>query len=296
MPIRTTGYVIPKGKVQTPYIYVFDATQLADGGNFDQLSLRVRGDSDFLLRSIVGIPSVTVSGFNLYTAGLATVFSNPVITSAVANSNGNRWVIGPELLYPANSDFKIDLLNVARTFNTDGVQNVFTSYIYFQGVRMYNADRGWTPDSYPTTYKYVEREFSYSFPLLVNFRATTAGANGSPATEARTFVQPVRNYEFELHEIRVTNASDGTPLTTNDFQILLFDPTGQSQLSDVPVNINAINAKSGNGFESVFPVPPMVYPIDGRIKFQIQSLIPFADATFPRNYNVQFVGVERIPC
>jgi hypothetical protein len=65
-------------------------------------------------------------------------------------------------------------------------------------------------------------------------------------------------------------------------------------LSNLPISPRWLNYFQGGNFFSCFPAPTMVYPVNGRIKFDVLSLINSGGGA--RQFQFSFQGVEREPC
>lgn len=84
------------------------------------------------------------------------------------------------------------------------------------------------------------------------------------------------------------------------FKILLYDATWR-QRSTVPVLSelichNPTNAQPPSSMpNNSWPSPPMMYPVNSVIRFDIFSLIP-SGVTLPVNIVLTFEGVRRIRC
>ena len=61
MRIIEQPYVTPPGYVDFPFAYVYDGTALTDGATYNQVTKQLPGDSDFILRRIVGVPNVVAA-------------------------------------------------------------------------------------------------------------------------------------------------------------------------------------------------------------------------------------------
>lgn len=295
-------YHIPTGKMDFPFCYVFDASILTDGSNAQNLIVQTQGDSDFILRHIAGIPLCIATA----ASGGRWGYRNASQTYANGNpANGivafPNWTVVPEKYYKANEQIAFDLYDVLRasTVATEGA--IYKSFIGFFGVKRYQSGMGHATSI--TTYPYREfpQTYTYTSPnatapgLTINWGHFTAGG----AVEApRTYWVQMDNYDFELLGISVSSQVGGGSLTTNDFQITLYDPS-KFAFSNLPVNQRFINrgkptAQTQPPDGGAFPVPSVVYPAGSQIQFDITSLLPLAST--PLTYNIDFQGIWRLPC
>jgi len=290
-------YLTPKGKLDIPFAYVFDATKLTDGLTIYNLAKALQGDSDFVLRRIVGVNNCV----NTPALGGAFNYKNPSGSyTASPTTIGIRawpnWVVLPEKVYSYNTQISFDLFNVLRDFNACSGTPIYTSYIAFFGVKRLPVQSGYRSNTTP--YRYKEKKYTYS----INFTLTQAHLNASGGTNAPIrFSQLIDNYDFELQRISISyaNAIGNTgALTSDDFLIQLYDPN-MHQLSDMPLNQSYVNnGKSSQTlfqpYGGIFPVPPLVYPAGAAITFDVTSML--CSTSVPQSYNIIFEGIWRIPC
>jgi hypothetical protein len=276
-PART-----PAGYADYPYVYVFDGSALTDGTSPQTLSVRILGGEDFLLRRIVGLPQVA-SQMMLYNDSQSQAFS-------ALQTLPQNYTVVPEKRYPATSYILFDLGNVLRASVACGAQPIFLSFLGFQGVHRKVNPTGVSPLA--SNYRYYERPYFYRFALSLNWRRYTAVPG--PAEAPRPFAFTIPNYDFELNYITVRR-TNGTLPATDDFLLLLYD-SGQFMLSSAPLPLRWWNFSGAGNFGSVFPVPGVLYPLGSQVQFDITSMICNLDADFPREYELVFGGIERVPC
>lgn len=299
MPASENIYVTPTGKVDLPFLYVFDGSTLTDGQSFPtlpSLHVPIQWDSDFILRAILGVPTVvnpTTGGFRLYN------YSGGLAMGDFIKPMSNQFAVVPEKFYPRNGVVKFDLATVLRAFNACGESPIYKALIAFQGVKRYTpGSPGYAsggpqlpaptdPDSY------VPRPWTYPFQLNLNwFARVTAG--GLPEIP-RTFTIAIQDYDFELHYISVVNLVTGARVTVDLFQIMLYDATAKRQLFSQPVNASFLDNNRKEYGNPVFPVPPLLFPVWTQIRFDISSLVCNTDVSAPYAFQVDFVGVNRVP-
>lgn len=261
--------------IESPYIYVYDASALTDGQSYQRLHLEMRdGNNAFSLRRIAGLNTVAAS-MNLYTPGTSSkrLFAR-------AARIGNNHLVAPELRFDGRQSFLFDLNTVARSVTACGT-NIYTSFLAFQGVRHLEGEA-------PRVYSKA-RPFTLVYPLTIDwyrFVSLPAAAIERP----RRYAISINTQDFELQRIRIRNA-DGSAVATNFFQIQLYDAL-ERPLSNAPVLQSFVNNLS-SGYNSVFPVPPVLYPVRRDLRFDITSLICNTDVTFPKSYTISFEGVHR---
>lgn len=294
--LRTEPYFTPHGAVDVPYAYVFDGTSLTDGNDLFNAQQVTAGDSSFILRRIVGLPTVLDTGanggkFNYKNASQSYVFMAQVVPP-------NVITVVPEKLYPPNGSIFFDLYKILRDSTACGGTPIPTAQIAFFGVRRYQLGRGYAVRETP--YKYYEKRYSFEYSLTLNV------ASGTPPQRQ---IIPMDAFDFELLEIMISDAGDTTgvgALQTADFSVQLYD-ANMHQLSSAPLLQGFINSGrvstggsgtgKGNGappYQAVMPCPSIVYPAGGNIVFDITSLL--CATSLPKTYNISFLGIWRKPC
>jgi hypothetical protein len=288
-------YITPAGYVDFPFSYVYDATGLTDGQTYFSIGKQLQGDSEFILRRIVGVPTVIASS----QAGGRFNFKNSSGSYAAGNPGqgicfNNVWPVVPEKRYAANRQIVFDLFDVSRSFNACGGTPIFNSFIAFMGVKRFNTNQGYPLNKTP--YRYRPLKYSYSYSLTINW----AHFNASGAVNAPLqFSQLLDAYDFELMRISVSLASGATgTLATNDFQMTLYDQHAH-QLSDLPLNQGFFNngrlsPSQGPPYAGIMPVPSLVYQGGSQIVFDITSML--CSTQIPLTYNITFDGCWRVPC
>lgn len=291
--LKVEPYFTPAGYVDFPFTYVYDATGLTDGRTYMNIQKQLSGDSDFILRSIVGAPTVLAEGadggkFNFKNASGSYAIQSQIVMSDV-------YSVVPEKFYPRDASIVFDLYNVLRDSVVCGGNPVKSSYIAFQGVKRFALGQGYAVRETP--YRYKEKRYSFEYPLTVSVgRYTTVG--GSIQTPPVRQVVTMDNYDFELLQIVISFDGVTGALQTADFQVMLYD-ANMHQLSDVPLNQGFINsgkptAAAAPQYTAVMPVPSLVYPAGGNIVFDVSSLLCANEP--PLSYNVSFKGIWRMPC
>lgn len=264
------------GLREFPYIYVYDATGLTNGTSPNNLVMPIQADGDFAIRRMFGLGDVAAK-IQLRQWGSGKKFHSGL--AALPNN-----VLFPhEIVVPRDGALGIDLGTVAKGSIGCGGNPISTAYLGFQGVK-------YLPDyaqAYRTPFEFKRLPFTYTFNLTLDWKYyTTAPTVAAP----KTFWLQIKDYDFEFQMLRVRK-SDGTIATDSDFAIKLYDPY-RVALSNAPVLIEWLNG-AGTGVNAVFPVPGLLYPVDGLLQFDIQS---FVCNTAPDvNYVLEFVGMQRYP-
>lgn len=286
-------YQTPEGYTDFPFTYVFDATGLTDGVTINNLSKPTQGDSDFILRQILGMDTVVDTAANggkvqMYNASKSKMTSAPIIAPA-------SWPILPEKRYKYNEEITFDLQKTLRAFNACGGTPIFTSFIGFRGVKRFHGNPGYNVGKTPYAWREVPQVYSYN--LTVNFAHYASATNVNPP---QRFIVPLDNYDFELFRVLVSQPgpTSAVGLTTNDFGVTLYDANGHA-LSDLPVPVLMMSSAKPTShtrqkYRSVFPVPPLVYPAASQIVFDVTSFL--CSTSLPQSYNIAFQGVWRVPC
>lgn len=288
----------PEGFIDVPYMYGYDASKLTDGNGYQNLSLTLDNDSDFHMRRVVGAnlcvnPNATGS-FQILDKSQAQFFQSPIrpgiITAPAGNPNNGvisgSWPVAPESVYPAGSNMTFALNGVLRNFTADN-PNIYNSQLGFWGIRRFPRSAFWT---HKTRYAFHELPYTYQLGVAVNWSHWTNGSGSGVPQAARQFQIPILETDFELCAIGVTY-SNGQPVTTNDFQFQLYDPSGSRFLSSSPMNLPYWNFNAPFQYgQPVYPVPSLVWPAKGLILFQITSMLPVGTV---HSYVFHFMGVWR---
>lgn len=288
---RVMSYKTPEGKVDVPYAYVFDASGLTDGHDYKNLAVVIDHDSQFVLRRVAGLNLVVNSNatgkFRCHQQNQLQMQQSPIKPGLLldgATVSGCLPIL-PEAIYQPNSSIPFELYNVLRNFTADTV-DIYNSFLAFCGVRRYDIGGIYV---HKTPYPYRELPYTYTYALNLNWAHWTGAANGVP-TNPRVFTIPIYEDDFELSAIGVTY-SDGSLVTTNDFQMSLYDASKSQIFSSLPLNLPYLNWNAPAQYgRPVYPVPPIVYPIRGIIQFAITSMLPFGTSN---TYTIHFMGIKR---
>lgn len=295
MPFADTiEYTPPPGKVDFPFIYCYDSSSLADGQNLQNIQVQLQGDSEFILRRIVGVPNVvaaTTSGGRFNFRNANTSYPNNVPQTGMALPV--NYPTQPEKSYPLGSSIFIDLYDTLRAFNACGGTPIYTSQVAFIGVKRFDAASPYA--QHVTTGKFKRKPQTYSFPLTIsNAHFVSAGVVTNPIQ----YSQLVTNYDFELYGLRIAQPANVSPLQTQDFQIRLYD-RGFHATSNVPVNQGYMNSarvtpQTAPQYRGIFPCPILIYPQGSQIVFDVLSML--CSTSLPQSYTISFVGAWRMPC
>lgn len=293
-------YRTPEGKLDAPFVYVFDASAVADAqAQVQNLPVQLQGESEFVLRRIAGVNLCVDTAAN----GGKFNYRNP--SNSYANGNpssgiipGQNWPVVPEKIYTqANAAIFFDLYNTLRAFTACGETPIYISQIAFFGVKRFDRPRG-----YPTRvtpYEYRECKYGYSFSLTINWNHFSSGTIVAPP---QTFYVTMDRYDFELQRIAITKTTSGSQgtggLLTEDFQVMLYD-SNHHQYSNLALNQGFINsARQSPALTHPYQpalAPTLVYPVGSAIKFDVVSMLCNAVAS-PQTYNIFFEGQWRVPC
>ena len=299
--LQTEGYLTPAGFHDFPFTYVYDATGLTDGtAQIISIQKPLQGDCDFVLRAIVGVPTVVDTGanggrFNFRNASGSYAVASPIVLP-------NVYTVVPEKLYPYNASITFDLYQILRQSTACGGNPIPTSYIAFQGVKRFPITDSW--QERVTPYRYREFRYSYEYQMTLTVgRFATVG--GNEVTPVQRQVIPLDNFDFELLQIGISSATGGArgggiggALTTPDFALTLYD-ANMHQLSDLPLMQGYVNSArptpaGAPPYQGIIPVPSLVYPAGGNLVIDVTSYL-CANAV-PQTYNISFEGIWRKPC
>lgn len=271
-----------------PFIYVYDADALVNGANYNELMVPLHEDSQFLLRRIAGRPVVTAAAaaggrIQVRSDERKQLFAGP---SAILSDQA----VVPELSYAGGSAITFDLTNVLRAGNLTTGTPVYFSQLCFQGVRRFSST---TVPEKRTAYRYQEKPFAIVTDLVVNWSGRLFP--GELVMDGpRQFNAQVQDYDFELYYLTLTQQRFGGAVLPCDqsIKLMLYDADG-NQLMSAPVCDFFLSA-NGVGYNSLFPVPPLLYPAGSQILFDIMSLLP--NVLQPMALEIAFCGVRRMPC
>lgn len=277
------------------YAYSFSANGFSTGQVVNQVPLNIQ-DSPFILRWWAGADSIAApasphSGdgvLNIYDWLKRGFFKNP---SSIPINFPNGQVKVPELWYPDNSAINMDVNPLTLSTNISGMNTVPTDQICFYGVRRWTNAKS---DPEPSLYKYREIEFSIPF----QFQLTGNGSATGPGIVTQYQV-PISDFDFEVRRIEASKITGGVYAalspTSPEFAITLYD-RNWTKRSNIPINSNRFFHYSLNILNpyNFLPSPPVMYPLQASIRFDIQSLVPVG-GTLP-TINLTFKGVRRLPC
>jgi len=294
MRIIEEPYLTPDGTLDFPFAYVFDASTLTDGNNLLNVAQQLQGDSQFILRRIVGVPTV------VNTPALGGRFNYKNASGNYANGNPstgivvpNVWPVVPEKMYKQNDQIGFDLYNVLRSLNACGETPIYAAQIAFMGVKRFG--QGSTYPRQITPYKYREVRYAYAYELTINWAHFDTQGRVAPAQQ---FYVQMDNFDFELLRVAISQPGQTGGLTTQDFAIQLYD-SNQHQFSSAPLLQGFINAarpnpQNSSPYQATFPTPSQIYPAGGKIRFDITSLL--CSTSLPQSYELLFDGIWRYPC
>ena len=295
-------YPVPQGYGDTFYIYGFDAVAegLVNGTTYNQLGIPVH-NGDFMLRYIQGVDSVAPA-IQVYDWLRRQLFQTQMNLGAFRQG----FCVLPERHYPVDGNIRFDLPAVAM--QQVGIDNIETpvraSQLLFSGVR---RRRDWVSDPAPSMFgNYYEKPYAIGSPsggpfLLSITNFASVGGVTQPGT---TFQIPIKDYDFELRRIEISNVAVNQRATVSfsPFKIMLYDSNGVT-LFNIPLLSDYVchqsPAVAANLPLAFFPIPPVLYRVNSVIKFDIYSLITQNGAnaaTLPAQFALTFHGVRRYPC
>jgi hypothetical protein len=287
-------YWTPDGTLDFPFSYVYDASALTNGANVQNIAQQLQGDSDFILRRILGVPNIVASAsaggrFNFRNASGTYANGNPSTGIVVPNV----WSVVPEKLYRVNDQIAFDLYNILRANTACAEGTLYLSQIAFMGVKRFA--KGSTYPRQITPYKYREVRYTYAYQLTINWGHFNAAGVVSPF---QRFYQPMDNFDFELLGIRICQPGSSGALTTQDFSITVYD-ANMHQFSSAPMLQGFYNAARQtpavcSPYQACFPTPSQVYPAGGSIAFDITANLCLS--SLPQSYEIDFDGIWRYPC
>lgn len=326
-------YQTPEGYSDFPFTYIFDGNSLQDGVNLSQVKKALHGDSDFILRDIMGLEKLVDTPANggrvqLYNASGTFMSDKPMIPPPVLP-------IVPEKLYQFKDVIRFDLYHTKRyTFQClNPPFNGFfpDAFVAFRGVKRFTG----TGFNVETTYEYREVPQIYIFEVILSFtpwqqqQSNPAFTGVLPGDPPRRFFVPIQNWDFELQRVLacqdpfvvnvLPNSDTPAPLAGpppfaligpvmfDQYLLQIYDSQGH-QTSDLPVPITMISSAGGTTGIPSGPSgtgsPPGLAPY--RSVFPVPPLVYPAGSRitfdlYPQTcqgtpIQILFEGVWRIPC
>jgi hypothetical protein len=126
--------------------------------------------------------------------------------------------------------------------------------LIFQGVR---RQQGSLPQLVPGVC-FHRKSFTIEQQIVINSTGTFPAELQAAAPQ--TLVQPVYDYDFEWHELRITYQSAGT-VPKVVCAVYLYDAV-KNQLSNLPVLDHYYNGAPPTKYENWAQVPPLVFPLN----------------------------------
>lgn len=317
-------YSPPSGYFDLPYWYDFDTsrlnTVLASLSEYRGNVVPVSGQADFfILREVrfsacdAGGPFATSiitgstvlatpsQGFQYYDALGRSAFSDLRSSPPKLNNTPGVAIIPvcPESAYPRRSSIRFDLVGLRQAWNgfsapiTTDTNSVPCGRIYFKGVLRRKGSAPAIPDGYWGSYAYVK-----TINVNWSYFNNSLSANGVAAPQR--FVIPVAGWDFLLQFVSVLGDSGGSSAFNGGAARIKLYTADYTPISGNPVNLSAFNQLnqdgqdgSGNtqGVGSV--TPPLLYPDQSVIQFDLQSLLSNRD-TASQSVTLAFHGRRRL--
>ncbi len=273
-------YTTPPGFGDTFYQYVYDAQGqgLSNGSTVLQVGPPVI-NGDFLMRYWSGLSTIA-QGLKIFD-WQGRFRSSDFMTLGTNKNPFANMVVAPELFYPDGSYIRIDLQTLALLSTSEGLSE---SQMVFTGAKRkpYSVS-----DPVPSAYKYYEKPYAMPYTLSINSYGT---AGGVPLQ-----IQiPIQDFDFELRRIELAQQS---AQQSSQFKVTLYD-NNRLMRSNLPVLSNMffhLNPQTSSGEFNFWPCPPILFPVDGAIYFDIWSLLS-SPTSLPQTFQLMFHGVRRIPC
>lgn len=184
--MRERLYSSPPGKLDLPFLWVFDASSLNSGQSYVNLLTYLQGGyGDFLLRRIVGV-SRLLSGtatFQLQDRDL-----NPIESVPIIGATADQILLPGDRLYKELGAIRFSMGPVTLASPST------TSQIAFQGVRRIASNAPRNP-----TYKAYAKSYTYF---------TSIPVNAPVGSMVRSWV-PITDYDFELYQVILLSATLG---------------------------------------------------------------------------------------
>jgi hypothetical protein len=280
-------YSPPDGLADLPYIYTYDvaASGLVNGQPCSKLSVQSDGDSEFILRAILGAQDVVQAPnqtLQVYDQMQRSFFKYPILMDHCA-----VWPVLPEKRYARGSAIPFDIGDVA------GVGTAYAK-LHFQGVKRFPAPNN---NPAPSSYQWKDRPFD----LLDQFNWTNGiiPVNWA-AGQARMFKFANTTYDFELQQILAVDYTTAAPLV-NQVAFRIFNPWPRPMMDSPIMDKYLISNCDGsplaqqlvtaNSVPQCFPSPPILYKSTDILQYEITPLTGNAVTM-----QLVFRGQRRIPC
>jgi len=267
-----------------PFAYLFDGDGLTDALSYTNLAQPLVSGSDFILRRIAGMPNIAT--------GLRFRDRNSMNRQSQAVGFPHDYVVMPEIVYPPDAQIGFDLETVLRANNAyavlGSVPNFFAQLAFF-GVR-----RFWGQQAPRTAYRYHSRPYTITTDVPVTWAGRIAPLY-QVLEGPRQFSVLVDTNDFELQVIHAMIQLEGAaaPIPANGHvKITLYDQNQQA-LSNTPV-LDSYLSDCNADYNSVFPVPTLLYKANSLIRFDVTSLL--IDTDIPATLTLHFIGAWRFPC
>lgn len=288
------SYRVPAGFYDRHFYYIYDGVgnqptipPLVTGQNYDNISILLYPDSEFILRRV-----------NWFSAGNASStfnFSWPDFSRKFAYYNPLPYTcsdmpIIPEIMYPAGGQIRVEINNYQPKNNVYvSTQQPYGQFV-FQGVQRF---KGVEHDfsTYPSCRK-VYQVYTLDFELDWSYFNAMTNTNG--VGPLHRFSVKVNEGDFELWAIG-SNAE-------NYLSFNLIDPIDKTLFTNnIPILngafLDASAPNEGTGQKSAGTwgamVPPKFYPFGSDIVIDVASLIPDPADGGPIQF--QFIGMTRRP-
>jgi hypothetical protein len=291
-------YLTPDGYGDTFFIYNVNGEDIpiVNGNSYSLLGVPVQ-DGMFVCRAWSGgalLVNVSNGTVQMYDGVRNSWFQLPILQGNFPPS----IAVLPEKVYRDNSALRFDLTNVSLKTNNNGSNQVYADQMAWYGAK---RTQGNVSDPMQSSYKYYEKPFAYPITLTLTNYGPSSGGLAIPGLAAPTqYTIQIQDYDFELRRIGLSTSGKSINNYASPFKILLYDATWRQRMT-VPIISelichNASNLATPSSMpNNVWPSPPMMYPVNSVIRFDIFSLIPGGDS-LPVTVNLTFEGVRRINC
>ena len=201
------------------------------------------------------------------------------------------YVVMPEIVYPPDSQIGFDLDVVVRANNAYIVPGSIPNY--FAQLGFFGVRRFWGQRASITDYRYHSRPYTITTEATVSWAGRVAPAY-QVLENPRQFTVLVDSRDFELQAIHAMiqlPAGDIIP-ANGHVKLTLYDQNQQAMSTD-PV-VDSYLSDCNADYNSVFPVPTMLYKANSLIRYDVTSLL--LDTQVPATLTLHFIGAWRFPC
>lgn len=176
-------------------------------------------------------------------------------------------------------------------FDPGSATPVYKSQLFFQGVARFKLPRTQLGQKGPWKPKPV----SITTQLIADTAYPSGGTGGYQSAPVFSIYQTITDWDFELWQIKMNYYSAGVQLdpTVPHAYIQWFDSL-RNATSNIPVLDHFWNGDRASRYKNGAVSPAVLFPTQSQLHMDFYGL--FTTGQLPVTINVEWVGVQRIPC